>query len=229
MKKLSRKERERLERREYILDIAEQVIAEHGFDQATMDEIADKAEVGKGTLYLYFKNKTSIFAAINERGCRKLTAGMAKVLALDIPGIEMVEKLGYVYLDFIRENTLYFHAFNHYEKVLNRGAAEDINEEIIRACEEYSEEIMTYMVRSLQIGMQDGSVDEEYNPRELALVIMSAFKGITDMTCLRERSGLFKILEGVDFGVESLAKNFIKLIGKGMCKKMTDGHSKIVT
>ena len=37
-----------------------------GFEGASMDDIASKAGVSKGTLYVYFENKERLFAAIVE-------------------------------------------------------------------------------------------------------------------------------------------------------------------
>ncbi len=51
---LSRRERERLARRQAMLDAALAVFGENGFEGATLDEIAERAEFGKGTLYNYF-------------------------------------------------------------------------------------------------------------------------------------------------------------------------------
>ncbi|MCP4230439.1 MAG: TetR family transcriptional regulator, partial [bacterium] len=48
-KKLSRRERERLARRNDILAAARKVVAAKGYDRATLDEIAHEAEFAKGT------------------------------------------------------------------------------------------------------------------------------------------------------------------------------------
>ncbi|NNE46513.1 MAG: TetR family transcriptional regulator, partial [Rhodothermales bacterium] len=45
---MSRKERERLSRRTAMLEAAQSVFAERGFGQSTLDEIASRAEFGKG-------------------------------------------------------------------------------------------------------------------------------------------------------------------------------------
>ena len=60
---LPRKERERLARRQAILRAARQVFAEKGYTLATLDEIAERAEFGKGTLYNYFDSKEGLFTA----------------------------------------------------------------------------------------------------------------------------------------------------------------------
>ena len=62
-KSLPRKERERQARRLEIVRAARSVFAEKGFDKATLEEIAERAEFGKGTVYNYFDSKESLFAA----------------------------------------------------------------------------------------------------------------------------------------------------------------------
>lgn len=56
------------EKRSEILDAAIKLFSEKGFERTTVDEIAAKANVGKGTIYLYFQNKEHIFLAIVEEG-----------------------------------------------------------------------------------------------------------------------------------------------------------------
>ncbi len=61
----SRKERERRLRREAILGAALKVFAEKGYRTATLEEIAERAEFGKGTLYNYFpEGKEGLLFAI---------------------------------------------------------------------------------------------------------------------------------------------------------------------
>ena len=64
---LSRRDRERLERRRAMLDAALSVFAERGYDGATLDEVAERAEFGKGTLYNYFPGgKAELFFELFE-------------------------------------------------------------------------------------------------------------------------------------------------------------------
>ena len=64
---LPRRERERLHRHVEIVEAACNVFAEKGFERATLEEIAERAEYGKGTLYNYFKNKEDLYAAAMQR------------------------------------------------------------------------------------------------------------------------------------------------------------------
>jgi AcrR family transcriptional regulator len=53
-------------KREHFVTSAAQVFAARGYHNATMDEIAQVAGAAKGTLYLYFKDKESLFYAVFE-------------------------------------------------------------------------------------------------------------------------------------------------------------------
>lgn len=62
--KIPRKEREKLARRAEILAAARKIFAEKGLHETTLDEIAEKAELAKGTLYGYFENKDDLFFSV---------------------------------------------------------------------------------------------------------------------------------------------------------------------
>lgn len=78
---ISRKERERLLRRSEIISAAREVFALRGFAEATLDEIAERAEFGKGTLYNYFENKEELFEAVIVNSYEAITESAAEVLA----------------------------------------------------------------------------------------------------------------------------------------------------
>lgn len=58
--KITRKELEKLQRRNQILVAARKCFLSKGFASTTLDEIAAAAELGKGTIYLYFENKDEL-------------------------------------------------------------------------------------------------------------------------------------------------------------------------
>lgn len=59
-----RREQDRARRKRDILLSARSVFADNGFHRATVDQIAQRAEVAKGTIYLYFENKEAILAEL---------------------------------------------------------------------------------------------------------------------------------------------------------------------
>ncbi len=68
MSELSRKERELIQRKKFIMDVALSLISEKGYHQTSMNEIAQKAEFSVGTLYNFFINKEELYKAmVNEK------------------------------------------------------------------------------------------------------------------------------------------------------------------
>lgn len=73
---LPRRDRERLARRRAMLDAAVAVFAEKGYAAATVDEIAERAEFGKGTLYNYFADKQALLFAVFDEAYDGLVAAV---------------------------------------------------------------------------------------------------------------------------------------------------------
>jgi TetR/AcrR family fatty acid metabolism transcriptional regulator len=58
-----------------ILDAAERIFAQAGFDGAKVSDIARAASVAEGTVYLYYKNKQDLLAGVVGRFWTQLTLG----------------------------------------------------------------------------------------------------------------------------------------------------------
>ena len=65
--------------RQKILDASEERLWRYGFKKTTIDEIAADAEVGKGTVYLYFDGKDAIGLAIMARYREAMLAQVADI------------------------------------------------------------------------------------------------------------------------------------------------------
>ena len=65
-----------LSKEKRILKAAEQVFSHKGYTQATLDEIIQIADTGKGTVYKYYKNKENLFYTLVEAKNRKLMKAM---------------------------------------------------------------------------------------------------------------------------------------------------------
>lgn len=93
MTKGTRKERERLAKRQEILRAAREVFASKGLHAATLDEIAEKAEFAKGTLYCYFKSKDDLFLSMLEDEIERFRQSLQAELSLDLPPPEILARL----------------------------------------------------------------------------------------------------------------------------------------
>jgi AcrR family transcriptional regulator len=65
--------------RQALVDAGYRVISEKGVDAATMQEIADIADVGAGTIYSYFKSKDDLAVAVMEKVMHRLAQRIEEV------------------------------------------------------------------------------------------------------------------------------------------------------
>ena len=86
-----RKEREKERRRQQIMVAAKKVFTDKGFSKATMDDIANEAELSPGTIYLYFKNKEELYASLSLRILQYLQIRVEQVL--NTPDLKPEQKL----------------------------------------------------------------------------------------------------------------------------------------
>jgi TetR/AcrR family transcriptional regulator len=106
-----RKEREKEQRRNLIIDAAERIFFKKGLENSTMDDVAAAAELSKGTLYLYFKSKEDIQLAIAMRGSDILKEMMQKRLSDNKTGHENLLELAEISIDFSSRHKHYYEFF----------------------------------------------------------------------------------------------------------------------
>ena len=91
-------------RKNQILDVASIIFSKEGFARANTDEIAKAANLGKGTIYRYFKNKKELFLSVVDRGLNKLKdAILIEVEKTDDP-LKKIENAIKTYLSFFEKN-----------------------------------------------------------------------------------------------------------------------------
>ena len=93
--------RRREDTRQRLFEAAVELIAEQGFSATTVDDIALRAKVAKGTVYYNFKSKTDLFEELLRHGIGLLTADFRTAVA-DRPPREAVAALVRAQLEYIR-------------------------------------------------------------------------------------------------------------------------------
>jgi len=66
-----------------ILDAAEELLVSYGYRRITVDEVARRAGVGKGTVYLYWPSKLELFGAVLTRDAARLVADQLAAIRAD--------------------------------------------------------------------------------------------------------------------------------------------------
>jgi AcrR family transcriptional regulator len=89
----SRRQEASEQRRRAILDAALDVFSEAGFAAARLDDVAARAGVAKGTIYLFFKDKEDLFEQIIQSAVAPMLDQVGHMIADDMPFAELLGRL----------------------------------------------------------------------------------------------------------------------------------------
>ena len=87
------KERQRQEREALILQTAEEVLLEKGYHETSIDEIAARVGIAKGTVYLHFPSKEDLVIAIYQREMLQLLQYIDSIIGSHITALAKVEAI----------------------------------------------------------------------------------------------------------------------------------------
>lgn len=166
----SRREREKEERRKYILDKAQTLFAESGFLGTSMAEIAEASEFAVGSLYSFFKNKEEILATIFEYHIEHVLGEVERIRDdSDLSSHEKIssalESLVHIYVD----NQDFFRIYVAEARGVEWGVRTEVGEYIYKGTVRYLE-ILSSIFRK---AIGDGVVDPGLDPEFLALLLRS--------------------------------------------------------
>ncbi len=99
-------------RRTGILKAARKVFARHGYDGATMDDVAEACSIAKGTLYLYFKSKRQIYLAVLKQDLHSLREETAHAIATQSNAAGKIRAFITTRFDFCERHRDFFRIYN---------------------------------------------------------------------------------------------------------------------
>ncbi len=154
MSTAERRARERAQRRRDILDAARQEFFERGFHRPTVDDVAARAEVSKGTVYLYFESKEEILAHLLLEGLDLLLEQMVDDGPSSASSPEpALRRLAGVYLHFCQSYPNYFRLIAAFD----RGRFEEsISRELYQQVLDKSIEGLGLLAQTIEMGMESG-------------------------------------------------------------------------
>ena len=114
MTSLSLKEKQRLEREALILQAAEEMLVEKGYHETSMEEIAVRVGISKGTIYGHFASKEDLIIALVERDMRTFLEGIAPVIEQhSTPRTRLEALLRYIMTDLLQKQVYLFSSVAH--------------------------------------------------------------------------------------------------------------------
>ena len=175
-----RRELEKLERHEEILDAAERVFFQKSYEQSTMDDIAKEAVLSRALLYVYFTDKAAIMRGIMLRAGLALQARFERALQEYDTGLAQIEGIGHAYHDFSCHEPHYFDVLTSVTTFPEPLIA-DAQLQALDCCRE---RINNVMVQALANGLNDGSISTEQvpDPLQAAFYLQGALHGVIMQT-----------------------------------------------
>jgi len=170
-----RRERERQMRRQQILDAAKRVFSAKGFNGATVESIAEEAELSPSTLYLYFKNKDELYASLNLQMLEVLNQMIQEVCnQKQLSAGQKIQALGdalykvYEFDPLILINVLQFQSSEPLRQ---------LSSQLLDKIKEGSTKALRNIASIFQQGIED-RVFTQHNPIALADIVWSVFAGL---------------------------------------------------
>ena len=173
-----RKEREKLQRRQEIISAAESVFFSQGYENSTMDDVAKKVELSKGTLYLYFNSKEELLLIIVKKAFVKLHELFVEHTEKENDGLCKIRATGEAFIRFFFEYEDYYNTLKYYHNQLS-FFKEDC--EICKEINKLKRNNHNFMVNILEEGMQDGSMRKTLDPNKTALLLWGESMGVLQM------------------------------------------------
>lgn len=171
----TRREREKQARYDTILDAAELVFSEKGYERTSMDDIARTASLSRALLYVYFKDKAAIQRGIMLRAGHSLFRRFEEARQTADNGLAQIRAMGESYYRFYQEEPDYFSALTKASTAMAE-ADESQAEEMLCS----KSELMELMVGAIELGLQDGTMNRDRinDPVQTALYLRGALHGV---------------------------------------------------
>jgi len=177
-----RKEREKHQRRLEIIEAAEKVFFSKGFENSTMEDVANHVELSKGTLYLYFKSKEELLRVIVQKAIAKLYELFIEHAEKEENGICKIRAIGEAFIRFYYEYSDYYTIMMYHNSHSNSDAVDCL------LCEEINKLKLInhkFMVDVIEEGIEDGTIRKDIEPMKTSLLLWAESMGVLQLVSMR--------------------------------------------
>lgn len=199
-----RKQKEKLKRRNTIIRAAEKIFFAPGGDKGTMDDVASKVQLSKGTLYLYFKNKTDLQYALAEKGVLILSKLLKEAIIPQQNGRNQLSELGDFFVQFVEDYPKHFELILFFELSNPSGIISKKSTLLMGPALEVLHNVISN-------GQKDGSIRKDFSTNEIVIILWSQLLGILQNILHKET-----YMERFNADLSRIIKGHYKIIMKGI-------------
>lgn len=153
MDRIPRRDRERQMRENEIIDAAEKIFVQSGYEKASVDEIAMESQYTRKTVYQYFKNKEDLYMAVVVRGFQQLFLTIQQGAEDADCGFEKLRRMGMAYYEFYQRYPDIFRLMSLAGHIKSKEDTESTKE-----FDRINNRIVEEIAHTINEGKQDGSV-----------------------------------------------------------------------
>jgi TetR/AcrR family transcriptional regulator len=163
-----RKEREKENRKESIIDAAQKVFFEKGLLLSTMDEIAETAELAKGTLYLYYHSKEDLYLAVMMRGLVVLKSMFEEVIKKHRSVVPTIVLLSHTYTLFFEQHKNYFRMLHFFN---TPQFHKQVSSEMMTTCDRFNQTLWSMITQIIDRGKKEQKIRPDLDAMEIVVVL----------------------------------------------------------
>jgi len=203
-----RREREKEHRRQVILKAAKRLFVENGFKFVTVANIAEKAELSKGAIYLYFSSKEEIYAQILLSDIENFHKEISQIFQDGKTASDVLLDFANAYIDiFLKEREQFRILMNFMLHADNLSLSNGTKRQIIREMNR----TISLIEKILQDGVEAGELSlKRPDVRKMRNALWGLFNGIISLhlfvgtESMREERIRSNVKEGIDAMIAGL-------------------------
>ncbi len=153
-----------------IIGAAEKLFFNKGYDNITMQQIADEIKIAKGTLYIYFQSKYDLYVSILTRGTKIMNNMFMEASNSEKRGWNKLKSMGLSFLEFCNKHEGYADfLFNLEARVPSEYL--DTKSKNISSLNEENQKTMQIFMDSMALGFKDKSIRTDIEPMKLGIML----------------------------------------------------------
>jgi AcrR family transcriptional regulator len=159
-----------------ILEAAAAVFAERGFRATRVADVAERADIGKGTVYEYFRSKEDLFLRLFDWYTREAFASMLG--ELEGPSGSAVDALRRSGETLLQSCQQMLPLYPLTMEFWSASTAPEFQERLVEEFRELYRRFRGALAGAIRAGIEQGELAPRVNPEAVAAVLVSAYDGL---------------------------------------------------
>ncbi|MBN1408484.1 MAG: TetR/AcrR family transcriptional regulator [Calditrichaceae bacterium] len=170
-----RRERDRERRKNEIIDAAENIFFRNGFENSSVEKVAEAAELSKATLYLYFKSKEELYYAVCQRAEGMLFEKVDKAIKKATDTSTKIRAFLNAFVEFQQKNKDHFDALFYLQ---THPFKLDPDNELMIENRRRDQIYINHWTELIDQGKKEGLIRDSLDPIRTVLLIWMQLSGL---------------------------------------------------